>query len=291
MMSRLSHFVLKHRVWIGVVWFGLTLAGMATVSTTINRLSTQFSVPGREGFETGAKISAIYGISNQTEALVPVVQLPGGTSVDSPGVLEQLKAFDQKILASGGSLANGQPAVRVISYASTGDRHLVSADGRTTYSVVTVPKPPPGNAFDVPPQEKAVRGLVNGATVAGGTARLTGLEELISNTSGSDTGPSLLVESLAGGFGALAILAYVFASFVAFVPILIAVVAIMTTFLIILLITTFADVSLIVQFLVALIGLGVAIDYSLLMVTRWREERANGLANDDAIHKTMQTAG
>src|SRR5205807_8259120 len=173
---------------------------------------------------------------------------------------------------------------------STGDRHLVSADGRTTYSVVTVPNPPPGNAFDVPPQEKAVRGLVNGATVAGGTARLAGIEELVTNTSGSE-GPSLLVETLAGGLGALAILAFVFASFVAFVPIIIAIVGIMTTFLIILGITTFADVSFIVQFLVALIGLGVSIDYSLLLVTRWREERANGLANDDAIHKAMATAG
>src|SRR5205807_2115284 len=33
------------------------------------------------------------------------------------------------------------------------------------------------------------------------------------------------------------------------------------------------------------------IDYSLLVVTRWREERANGLANDDAIHKAMERAG
>ena len=42
--------------------------------------------------------------------------------------------------------------------------------------------------------------------------------------------------------------------------------------------TTFTDVSIIVQFLVALIGLGVAIDYSLLLVSRWREERATAAA-------------
>ena len=289
-MGRISHFVLAHRKWVGLFWLVVTVVGIATVSTTTNRLSTAYSVPGREGFETSAKISALYGISDEVEALVPVVQLPPGTTVNSPGVLDQLKAFDQKILRTGGTVGNGRPAVKVISYASTGDRHLVSADGRTTYSVVTVPNPPPGNAFDVPPQEKAVRGLVNGATVAGGTARLTGIEELVTNTSGSE-GPSLLVETLAGGLGALAILAFVFASFVAFVPIIIAIVGIMTTFLIILGITTFADVSFIVQFLVALIGLGVSIDYSLLLVTRWREERANGLANDDAIHKAMATAG
>jgi RND superfamily putative drug exporter len=45
------------------------------------------------------------------------------------------------------------------------------------------------------------------------------------------------------------------------------------------------------QFLVALIGLGVAIDYSLLIVTRWREERASGLDNDAAVRRAMTTAG
>ena len=38
-----------------------------------------------------------------------------------------------------------------------------------------------------------------------------------------------------------------------------------------------------VEFLVALIGLGIAIDYSLLVVTRWREERERGRANEAAI--------
>jgi RND superfamily putative drug exporter len=41
----------------------------------------------------------------------------------------------------------------------------------------------------------------------------------------------------------------------------------------------------------ALIGLGVAIDYSLLVVTRWREERAHGRDNQTAVEIAMQTAG
>ena len=45
------------------------------------------------------------------------------------------------------------------------------------------------------------------------------------------------------------------------------------------------------QFLVALIGLGVAIDYSLLLVTRWREERSHGYSGDEAIHRAMAGAG
>jgi RND superfamily putative drug exporter len=83
----------------------------------------------------------------------------------------------------------------------------------------------------------------------------------------------------------------VFASLLAFVPIVIAIVSIMTTFLILGGLTNIASISEIVEFLVALIGLGVAIDYSLLIVIRWREERSHGHAGDEAVVRAMQTAG
>ena len=101
---------------------------------------------------------------------------------------------------------------------------------------------------------------------------------------GGDTdGPSVLAETLLGAAGALLVLLFVFASFLAFVPLMIAAVSILTTFLLVLGLTTFSDVSFVVQFLIALIGLGVAIDYSLLLVSRWREERAHGHDNEEAV--------
>jgi RND superfamily putative drug exporter len=50
-------------------------------------------------------------------------------------------------------------------------------------------------------------------------------------------------------------------------------------------------VSFIVQYLIALIGLGVAIDYALLIVTRWREERGRGADNAQAVERALATAG
>jgi RND superfamily putative drug exporter len=55
--------------------------------------------------------------------------------------------------------------------------------------------------------------------------------------------------------------------------------------------TGLVEVSFIVQFLVALIGLGVAVDYSLLVVTRWREELAAGHDREEAVRRAMATAG
>jgi RND superfamily putative drug exporter len=50
-------------------------------------------------------------------------------------------------------------------------------------------------------------------------------------------------------------------------------------------------VSPVVQFLIALIGLGVAIDYALLVVSRWREERTHGREGDEAVQRAMESAG
>ena len=70
-----------------------------------------------------------------------------------------------------------------------------------------------------------------------------------------------------------------------------AAVSILGTFLLLGALTTITGVSQLVEYLVALIGLGVAIDYSLLIVTRWREERDRGRSNDEAVVMAMTTAG
>src|SRR4029077_18341610 len=72
---------------------------------------------------------------------------------------------------------------------------------------------------------------------------------------------------------------------------LIAAVSVTTAVLAILGLTYLIDVNFVVQFLVGLVGLGVAIDYSLLLITRWREEVAHGSDNDTAIQTAMNTAG
>jgi RND superfamily putative drug exporter len=101
----------------------------------------------------------------------------------------------------------------------------------------------------------------------------------------------VLGETLLGAVGALVVLAFVFGSLLAFLPLLVAAASILGTFILLWPITYATDVSFIVEFLIALVGLGVAIDYSLLVVTRWREERDHGRENEEAVVVAMQTAG
>jgi len=279
-MTRLSTFVLRHRLLVGLLWLAVLLAGGATASKVSGRLSQEFSLPGSKSYDANQAILRAYGNGAGSVPLVPVITLPAGTTVDSPGVKAALgKAF--------GAVAR-DPRLRVVAYTSTGDRRFVSADGRTTFGLVF---PPRYGAFSSPDLGPAVTAALRPALPTGATVRVTGIDELATNhgTSRGDNG--VLAETLLGGLGALAVLAFVFGSLLAFLPLLIAAVAILATFLVILGLTTFTDINFIVQFLVALIGLGVAIDYSLLLVTRWREERAHGHQGDEAVRRAMATAG
>ncbi len=121
--------------------------------------------------------------------------------------------------------------------------------------------------------------------------RVTGYDALYDSSGEADDGPGVLLEALIGGFGALIVLIFVFGSALALVPLGMAICSVLTSFLLLWGLTTITEVSPIVQFLVALIGLGVSIDYALLVVVRWREELEKGKSNEDAVTAAMATAG
>ena len=109
---------------------------------------------------------------------------------------------------------------------------------------------------------------------------------------GSSAGSSVLLEALIGGLGALIILLFVFGTLPAvLMPLVVAVAAILNTFTLVWALTYVTDVSIIVQFLIALVGLGVAIDYALLMIFRFRDELREGNDVESALVETMTHAG
>jgi putative drug exporter of the RND superfamily len=283
-MESLTRWTLRHRRIVVIAWLVVTVIGIATVNNATKAMNQKFSVPGREAWETNSEIARIYNhTGSDTAPLLPVVTLPAGKSVSNSSVRSDLRSIEQKAKQT-------IPGARVTGYGSTGDRAFVSKDGRTVFAVVYPPADPSQSFGGNPDAEKHLRAALKGFTIAGAPVHLTGYEAL-QQQSGGGNGPGVLVEALVGGFGALIVLAFVFASFLALVPLLMAIPAIMTSFLIVYGLTTVTGISPIVQFLIALIGLGVAIDYSLLVVVRWREERAHGHEGDEAIVRAMGTAG
>jgi RND superfamily putative drug exporter len=282
-MQKLTHRVLQHKRIVVIGWVVLTLIGIGAAGPASKALNQKFSVPGREGWETNQKIIHTYGNGGENPPSLPVVTLPSGKTVDSPGVRSQLAALESRI-------SQGSKHLRVAGFGSTADRAFVSKDGRTTFIYAF---PPPGNdAFagnsDV---VHSLRKSLTGARIAGAPVHLTGYDALNDSSGGGGGGPGVLIEALFGGLGALVVLAFVFGSFLAFIPILMAICSVLVTFLLLWALTTVTSISPIVQFLCALIGLGVSIDYALLVVVRWREERENGLEGDAAVEAAMATAG
>jgi len=276
-VNRLSDFVLGHRRLVCLLWLLVTVAAVPAAAVTTERLSFDFSLPGQAGYETSEEILDRYGNGGSTAPLLVVVTVPPGETVDDrePDVAGVFEAVREQL-----------PRTRVVDYTQTPDAVLLTDDGRSTVGLVFVPAPMgfgPGEAAELTPL------LATQAEASGLQVALTGYDLL--SEGGQAEEPEVLGETLLAGLAALVVLAFVFASFLALVPLLVAAVSILTTFLAVLGLTVVTDVSFIVQFLISLIGLGVAIDYSLLLVTRWREERAAGQDNDAAVREATRTAG
>jgi RND superfamily putative drug exporter len=279
--ERSARWAISHRRIVVAFWLLLTGLGVAATAGTGDRLSYVLDLPGQPAYETNTEIVERFGNGGRFAPLVVVVTLPEGTTVDSPGVGEELAGVFGRASAA-------LPGARTASWTETGDRAFVSADGRTTFALVY----PRGDFAARSAYAEPVAALgkaMAGQRVAGAPVHLTGATILAEG--GESQGNSVLVETLIAAAAALVVLAVVFGSLLALLPLLIAAVAIPVAFIGIYGFTHVTSMSFQVQNIVALVGLGVAIDYALLVVTRWREERANGLGNREAVIRSAGTAG
>ncbi len=274
-MTGLARLILRRRKAVVAVWFVLTVIG--AVSAGQIKWFESFSIPGYSAYEANQRTLKTLGSGLKTP-LVVVVTTKGDVT-KAPGVE---KAIEAAIAANPGSRAS--------SYFSTGSSTYVSKDKRTTFAEIYRPGAP---GFGSDTGEKQTRAALASTTPPGATIHVTGDEPLLSAANkGDNKGPSILGETLIGGFGALIILLFVFGTLPAIaMPLLTAIASILNTFTLVFLLTQITDVSIIVQFLIALVGLGVSIDYALLIIFRFREELRHGKSTDDAIVATMEHAG
>ena len=289
-MDTLTSFVLAHRRLVALAWLLLLIAGGSASAGLSKHLNQNFEIPGTPSDTAARAIIATYGSGGAEDPLVPVVRLPAGRTVRQPAVTAGLRAgFAGAATAGFAAGTAGRERSRVVSFASTGDDGFVSADGRTTFGLVFTPTN--GNQAQDPAVSLAqMQRAISARLPPGSQVLVTGIGPL-TTAGGSGSGPGVLDEILIGAVGALAVLAFVFASFIAVIPLIIAAVSVNTAFLTILGLTYLTSINFVVQFLVGLIGLGVAIDYSLLLITRWREAAGQGMDNEAAIRLAMSTAG
>jgi RND superfamily putative drug exporter len=276
MLTRLAHLVVRRRWAVIGLWVGLTVFGVFSTIQVEDRWFTATAIPGEPAYEASQRSLQALGVGDRTPVVV-VFHTEGDITHSAP--VE--RAMERVAAAS--------PDAFTSSYFTTDNPVYLSADRQTAFQMI-YPAGEEGvtvlsNAKQL--QDTAAEGLPEGTTV-----NVTGRLALTEATTDGSGGGSVLVEAVIGGLGALVILLFVFGTLPAVLtPLVIAIAAIFNTFTLVWALSYVTDVSIIVQFLIALIGLGLAIDYALVVLFRFRDELRDGHDVETALVETMTHAG
>ena len=251
------------------------------VATVGGSLKDEFEIPGSDTQKATDLIEAEFA-SEQGAVLNLVFAAPEGERLDTPR-------------AQGGDRGGDREAQDVRVRADRRTRRASTASATRSASrrsPTTGASPTPrrssprrhrdeGSRRRSSPSQDAVRETVEPAGV---TVEFNGDAEFPPIEQGT--------QELLGLLAALIVLLIVFRTFVATaIPIALAIVALMTAFLLLFILAGLTDINTITPMLVSMIGLGVGIDYSLFIVTRFRQYLHEGLSPRDAAAEAGASAG
>jgi RND superfamily putative drug exporter len=194
-------------------------------------------------------------------------------------------AFQAAIAQTVAPLAGDPDVSGIVGYAQTKDARFISTAGTATYVVIQL------NATD----EQSVD-LVSGiraklSAPAGFSYQLTGYGPITKDAAVLSEQDLARAETVSLPIVAF-ILVLVFASLIAAaMPLLVAGLAIPTTLGLIYFVSRQIEMSVYVINIATMLGLALSIDYSLFMVSRFREELARGRTPGEAVEKAMATSG
>ena len=280
MFEKLGHFIFKRRKSAVILFIvGILVAG-GVGSLTFSRLdSGGYSDPNSDSYKVYEYLTEELKLSDP--AVVIIVD-SGSTDVTDPAIVQKGIALEKKI-------AQEEGVTRVLSYwSSGGEATLKSSDGKAAYILVYGD----GEAFSAKSQELGKRmqkkydGPYEGLTLYAGGVAVVGhaITEKISD--------DLKIAELISIPLTFILLVIVFGALAASaMPLIVGVAAILGAFFILYLFTLFTNVSIYALNLTTGMGLGLGIDYALLIVNRFREELHHGKSVEDSIVATMASAG
>ncbi|MER5926398.1 MMPL family transporter [Streptomyces mirabilis] len=204
----------------------------------------------------------------------------GDGRVDTPSAEQNGKALVA-------SLKKEKTLANVVSYWDTRSAQLLSKDGREAMVLAHVKGDPTQQQKNATSLLDDYDGTYNKALTvrAGGVAA-------VGNDMSTQVVEDLELAELIAIPLTLILLLFVFGSVVAaLLPLAIAVIAILGSFAELSLLADVTSVSNTATNLTTALGLGLGIDYGLLMISRFREQLATGVSVEDAVRRTVHTAG
>ena len=234
-----------------------------------------WQVPNSPAEQADALLASRFG-KTATSMLV-IFRSTDGAAAGSPG-------FQQKVIDSLSAVKADPSVESVITYGATRDPKLLSNDGTATLAVVQLNKGPDAAVED------SARLAADVKTPAGVTVMITGVPQVYHEFN-TKIEKDLVTAEVISFPVALLILLVVFGSVVgAGLPLVIAFAGLLSTFAVIRLLAAVIDMSIFVNNVASMIGIALAIDYSLFMVSRFREELRHHSV-EVAIERMMATVG
>ena len=280
MFEKLGGFIVRRRKSVLVIFLLGTLAAGAIGSLAFGKLdSGGYSDPRSESAKATTYIIEKFKVQEPIITLV----VDSKTSVDDAQVAASALALEKEIQSVKG-------ISKTYSYWSTGGAPTMrSTDGKAGFILVYADLKS-GDFDGFSSLGKVIQARFDGEykglqVYAGGGAVIT---QAINHRIEKDL---LLAESIAIPLTFL-LLIFVFGAMVASaMPLFVGVTAILGSFFLIYLLTLFTNVSVFALNLITGLGLGLGIDYALLMVNRFREELHHGKSVEESVITTVATAG
>ncbi len=275
MFATVARFCVNRRRWVLAAWMLLLVIGLAAALPLFKHLKAANGAPGSESSRGAAIVDRATGMGPTAVVLVK------GPPVNAPGT----RAAVQVLTAKLERVPNVTGAVN--AYTSP-DPQLRARDGHASLIVVSLTK-----GADMMTQNMTVGTMRADAvgSVPGAQVKVGGDAGAMADSMNAPEN-DLVHASLLAFPILLVALFFIFRGLrAALVPIIAALAAMATTFIALLGVTAVTSLAPYATDVVMLLGLGLAVDYSLLMVNRFREARATGASVADAVEHTGATAG
>jgi putative drug exporter of the RND superfamily len=278
-LARWTRAFAAHPWRVVAAWIGILVLLVALVGSVGGGLRDEFEIPGSDTQRATDLIESEFA-AEQGGVLNLVFAAPAGQQLDTP---ERRAAIEEAIARL--QSPEFAPTDDEAGLGSVGDpfsEKTSSEDGRIAYAEAQFDQTiEPEDRDAVVAVEDAVREAVEAAGV---TVEFNGDAEFPPVEQGTS--------EILGLLAAIVVLLLVFRTFVAMlIPIALALVAVGTAFLLLFVLAGLTDINTITPILVSMIGLGVGIDYSLFIVTRFRQLLHEGLSPRDAAAEAGASAG
>ncbi|HSF62580.1 MAG TPA: MMPL family transporter [Gaiellaceae bacterium] len=262
-------------------WVGIIAALIVLVGTVGGSLKDEFEIPGSDTQRATDLIEAEFA-SEQGGVLNLVFAAPEGERLDTPERKAAIEAAIAKLQTPEFEAIGPDERAGLESVGDPFSDDTFSDDGRIAYAEAQFDRVIyEEDRAEVVAVQDAVRAAVEPAGV---TVEYNGDAEFPPIEQGT--------QELLGLLAALIVLLIVFRTLVATaIPLALAIVALMTAFLLLFILAGLTDINTITPLLVSMIGLGVGIDYSLFIVTRFRQLLHEGLSPRDAAAEAGASAG